>query len=95
MKLTKEQVLHIAELAKLELTEKELDEYTGQLDEILSYADKIGEIDTENIVPTSHVLPLKNVTRQDKTAPSLPMEEVLAGAPDRIDGFFKVPKIIE
>jgi aspartyl-tRNA(Asn)/glutamyl-tRNA(Gln) amidotransferase subunit C len=95
MKITKEQVEYVANLAKLDLTEEEKEIFTKQLDSILSYMDKLNQLDTTKIEPTSHVLPIKNVFREDKVKPSLPVEEALANAPDRKDGFFRVPRVIE
>lgn len=94
MKITKEQVEYVAGLAQLELSEEEKETFTHQLDSILSYMDKLNELDTENIEPTSHVLPIHNVFREDEVKPSLPLEEALANAPDPKDGFFRVPRVI-
>ena len=95
MKITVKDVQYVANLARLELTDEELENLTKQLDGILTYMNKLNELDTEGIEPLSHVLPLKNVYRDDKVAPSLPVEEALKNAPDREGGFFKVPKVIE
>ena len=89
-------VKHVAHLARLELDDKELKEYSGQLASILSYISKLNEIDTANVVPTSHALTtLKNVFRKDVLRKSLDPDEALANAPSKEDGFFKVPQIIE
>ena len=95
MKITKDQVEYVARLAYLELTEEEKETFTHQLDSILSYMEKLNELDTRDIEPTSHVLPIKNVFRDDKVKPSLPSEEALSNAPDRKNGFFRVPRVIE
>jgi aspartyl-tRNA(Asn)/glutamyl-tRNA(Gln) amidotransferase subunit C len=89
-------VKHVAHLARLELDEKELKEYSGQLASILSYISKLNEIDTTNVVPTSHALTtLKNVFRKDVLRRSLTPDETLGNAPLTDGGFFKVPQIID
>ena len=95
MKITKEQVEYVANLAKLNLSEEEKEIFTKTLDDILSYMDKLNQLDTTDIKPTSHVLPIKNVFREDEVKPSLSLEEALANAPDRKNGFFRVPRVIE
>lgn len=95
MKITRDQVEYVAKLARLELTEEEKETFTQQFDNILSYMDKLNQLDTEGIEPTSHVLPLYNVFREDEVRPSLPRDEALANAPDHKDGFFRVPRVIE
>ncbi len=80
--LTREQVAHIAELAKLKLTEEEMERMARQLSEVLDYAARLNELDTETIAPTASVIPNQNVMRPDRVIPSLPREEVLANAPD-------------
>ncbi len=82
MALTREQVTHIAELAKLKLTDEELDKMTRQLSEILEAAARLNELDTEAISPTASVIPNQNVMRADEVTPSLTREQVLANAPD-------------
>ena len=94
-KITKRDVEYVAKLARLRLSEKEKEKFTKQLDQILKYVDKLNELDTEKVKPTSHVLPLKNVFREDKIWKSLKIEKVLENAPEKVKGFFKVPKIIE
>lgn len=95
MKITREEVAHIARLARLEIDEAEMERYTGQLNAILEYADRLNQIDTAHIVPTAHVLPIRNVFRDDVTRPSLPREDALANAPEEEDGMFRVPRVIE
>lgn len=95
MKITMQEVEHVARLARLELNEKEKEKMRAQLDSILSYIDKLNELDTSGVEPTSHVLPLTNVFREDEVRPSLSQEEALANAPDRHDLLFRVPKILE
>ena len=89
-------VKHVAHLARLELDEKELAQHSRQLASILSYISKLNEIDTTNVIPTSHALTtLKNVFRKDVLRKSLTPDEALANAPSRDGDFFKVPQIIE
>lgn len=95
MKISKDQVEYVARLANLELNDEEKEIFTRQLDSILSYMDKLNQLDTANVDPTSHVLPIKNIFRQDNVKPSLPKEEALANAPDQKNGFFRVPRVIE
>lgn len=94
-KIRKKDVEYIAKLARLKLSEKEKEKFAKQLDQILKYVDKLNELDTEKVKPTSHVLPLKNVFRKDKVGKSLGVEKVLGNAPEKARGFFKVPKVIE
>lgn len=94
--IDKKIVQHVALLSRLKLSEEELALYSGQLASILSYIDKLNEIDTKDTPPTSHALStLKNVFRKDEIKPSLSVEEALANAPEEKDGFFKIPKVIE
>ena len=95
MSITKEEVLHVAHLARLEFSEEELERFAKQLGEILSYVEKLGELDTSEVEPTYHALKLKNVFREDEVRESIPTEEALANAPERENGFFVVPKVIK
>ncbi|MHB1296214.1 MAG: Asp-tRNA(Asn)/Glu-tRNA(Gln) amidotransferase subunit GatC [Anaerolineae bacterium] len=95
MKLSREQVLHIAELAKLGLTEEETEQYAEQLSAILAHAEVLNRLDTDAIPPTAQVIALSNVTRPDVVRPSLTPEEVLANAPRRQDDYFKVKPILD
>ncbi len=95
MSLSRAQVEHIAELAKLALTEDEKTLYQEQLSAILDYAERLEQIDTQDIPPTASVLPLRNVMRADETAPSLPRQDVLANAPQAQDGYFSVQAVME
>lgn len=95
MKITKQEVDHVAKLARLELSEQEQEKFTDQLSNILTYVEKLNELDTAGVEPTSHVLDIKNVMRDDVPAASLPQERALANAPDKAAGHYKVPKIIE
>lgn len=95
MHLTIEEVRHVAELAKLRLSEQELVLYAGQLSAILEYAERLQQVDTSRVVPTPYVLPLANVWAEDLLAPSLPNGLATANAPDREDGFFRVRAVFE
>ena len=94
-KITRKEVEHVARLARLELSEEEKEQMTAQLDAILGYFDKLNELDTSTVEPTTTVIPMDNVMRDDEVRPSLKQEEALANAPDREDVFFRVPRIIE
>ncbi|GLI52755.1 Asp-tRNA(Asn)/Glu-tRNA(Gln) amidotransferase subunit GatC [Thermodesulfovibrio yellowstonii] len=95
MKISKEEVKHIAMLSRLELNEEEIGVYQEQLSRILDYIEKLNEIDTTLVEPTSHIIELKNVFRDDNVKGSISRDEVLKNAPDQTDKFFRVPKIIE
>mgnify|MGYP001565005242 CR=1 FL=1 len=94
-KITKREVGHVAKLARLELSEEEQEVFTKQLNSILTYVEKLNELDTKDIEPTSHVLPIQNIFKEDKIKESLPREKALSNAPDRTEEFYRVPKIIE
>ena len=91
MAITREQVLHVARLARLALSEEEVARFQEQLSAILEAVGKVSELDLEGVEPTSHPLDLVNVFAEDEPRPSLPLEEALANAPDPEDGFFGVP----
>ena len=95
MKITRQDVENVALLSRLEMTKEELDAYAGQLNAILEYVDVLNKLNTKDVEPTAHVLPLKNVMRPDAVKPSLPRELALSNAPEAEDGYFKVPKIME
>ncbi|MBI3609667.1 MAG: Asp-tRNA(Asn)/Glu-tRNA(Gln) amidotransferase subunit GatC [Nitrospirae bacterium] len=95
MKLSKEEVEHVAKLARLAVSEEEKEAFSRQLSEILTYVGKLNELDTSKVEPTSHVLDLSNIFRDDVVRESLPPADVLANAPDRENNHFRVPKIIE
>ena len=92
--ITRDEVAHLARLARLQLREDEIDAYAGQLDVILGAVARVAEVAAEDIPPTSHALPLTNVVRPDVARPGLGAEEVLAGAPAAEDGRFRVPRIL-
>ena len=93
--LSKDEVLYVASLSRIHLKKEEVEELTKTLGDILQYVEKLKKLDVTRIDPTSHVLPLKNVYREDKIKPSLKREEVLKIAVASADGSFKVPQIIE
>jgi aspartyl-tRNA(Asn)/glutamyl-tRNA(Gln) amidotransferase subunit C len=86
---------HLASLARLSLSDKESELFGTQIESILEYIDKLNELDTENVEPTSHVIEINNVLREDIRRESLSREDALMNAPDRTAKFFRVPKIIE
>ena len=94
-KIDEAQVKKVAKLSRLELTEAEVEEFTEQLSAILDYVEKMNQLDTGNIEPLAHCLPINNVFREDCAKESLGTEKVLANAPDRDESFFKVPKILD
>jgi len=95
MKLSHEEVRHIAELAKLGITDEEVEQFSEQLSAILEYAEMINRLDTDAIPPTAQVIELRNVMRDDESRPSSPVEEILANAPRRGDDRFQVQAILE
>lgn len=94
MNISKEEVLKVAQLARLELAEGELEAITGQLDRILGYVAKLGEIDTSDVKPTTHALSIANAFRQDTVSPSLAQEDALANGPRQNGEAFVVPRVI-
>lgn len=95
MAIDKETVKYTAHLCRIELQDKELDKLSTQLKGILDFIDKLKQVDIQNIIPTSHILPVKNVLREDALKDSLPVDKVLANAPQKEGNFFVVPKVIE
>ena len=95
MAISPKDVETLAHLARIQLSPDELVRFAGQLDGILSYVEKLKQADTEGVPPTSHVLPLNNVFREDKLQPSLPTDRALANAPEREGPYFKVPRVID
>ena len=94
-KIDAEQVRKVAKLSRLDLSDAEIAEFTGQLGAILEYVEKMNELDTSEVEPLAHCLPISNVFRADEIKPSLGTEKVLANAPARETPFFKVPKILD
>ncbi len=91
MAISREEVLHVARLARLALTDEEAERLGAQLNAILEAVGKVAELDLEGVEPTAHPLELVNVWAEDEPRPSLPVEEALGNAPDREAGFFRVP----
>jgi aspartyl-tRNA(Asn)/glutamyl-tRNA(Gln) amidotransferase subunit C len=85
----------VARLARLELSEEEKETYGNQLEQILTYMEQLNQLDTAGVEPTSHAIPIQNAFREDEMKPSFLQEEVLGIAPEKEDGHFKVPRIIE
>jgi len=94
-KIGREEVRYIAHLSRLKLADEEEEKFARQLGEILAYVDKLRELDTRDVLPTSHVLPIKNVFREDKRRSSLSQDEALSNAPRKKYGHFQVPRVIE
>ncbi len=95
MAIDKNTVRYVAHLARIELNDRELDLLSHQLQDIVNFIDKLKELKVEGVEPTSHILPVKNVFREDKPLQSLNVDEALSNAPKRKENFFVVPKIIE
>lgn len=95
MKISRQEVLHVAHLARLEFQEEEIENFTFQLNRILEYIDKLNELDTSGVMPTTHPLALANAMRDDHPTPWLPEESQVAGAPAPRERFFSVPRVIE
>lgn len=95
MAITREQVEHVARLARLAFTDDELDRFTRQLSAILEHAEQVTELATEDVPPTAHAIPLRNVFRPDEVWESLPRDKALGIGPEVEDGRFKVPRILE
>ena len=94
MKITKEDLANVAYLSRLALNDAEEEGYIKDLNDIVAYVDKLSELDTEDIMPTTYALPMENVFREDKVRPSLSQEETLSIAPEEADGYFKVPQVL-
>lgn len=95
MHLTREEVDHIAELARLGLTEEERDLFAGQLSAILDYFQVLQQLDTESVPPTTTAVPLENVMFEDEVQPSSPREDILSNAPDSDEGSFRVRAVLD
>jgi aspartyl-tRNA(Asn)/glutamyl-tRNA(Gln) amidotransferase subunit C len=92
--ISEQQVRHVAKLARLKLNDDEVRMFTRQLGDILSYVEKLNELDTDNVEPTAHAAPLKNVFREDKAKEGIGVEAILKNAPSRDGSFFTVPKVL-
>jgi len=95
MALNKDTIKQVAHLARLEMEPAQLEKLSGQLNDILGFIDKLNKLDISNISPTSHILPINNVLREDTPKESLPLDKVLSNAPKKKGNFFSVPKVIE
>lgn len=94
MKITKQEVEHVSLLARLYLSDQDKELMTSHLDAILTYMDKLNELDTKTVEPTSHVIETGNVVREDQVGDSIPVESALSNAPDKENDFFRVPRIL-
>ena len=94
-KIDESQVRRVALLSRLELSDEEVAQFSGQLSDIVEYIEKLNELDTDNVEPLAHCLPVYNVLREDTPRPSLTNDEAMANAPEREDEYFKVPKILD
>ncbi len=95
MAITREEVFHVARLARLSLSEAEVDRLRDQLGNLLDYIRQLDTLDTGNVVPTSHAVEMGTPFRDDSVRPFGDKEAILTNAPDRVDDFFRVPRIIE
>ena len=95
VKVTKEDLATVAHLSRLSIDADEEERYIKDLNDIVVYVDKLSELPTENVLPTTYALPVENVFRDDTPRPSLTNEEALANAPESDDGYFKVPRVLE
>lgn len=95
MKITRAEVEHVSRLARLALSEAELDALTGEMDAILDYVEQLKALDTESIVPTAHAVPMENAFRDDAVRPSFTPEQALRNAPDAAESAFRVRRVIE
>lgn len=95
MRLSKEEIEHVALLARLQLSEDEKERLTGHLNQIMVHFEKLQELDTSEVEPTSHSIPVENVFREDVAGPCLPVEDVIANAPEARDDQFVVPQVVE
>lgn len=95
MKLDRDVVIHISKLARVELSDAEVETFSEQLSEIIGHFDALNAVDTDGVEPTAHTLPLRNVMADDTSRPSLPRDEVLALAPSTDDGYLRVRAVLE
>ena len=93
--VSREEVEHVAQLARMALTSQDLERVGTELNRILEHFNRLQELDTEDVAPTSHAIPMTNVFREDQVGESLSVEDVVENAPERSDEFFKVPRIVE
>lgn len=95
MKVTKQTIEHVAKLSMLNLSEEEKERFTKEMEKIVSYVEKLNELDTSDVKPREHVIPMKNVFRQDKVKQSYDRDSMLGNAPSSENGCFRVPKVVE
>lgn len=95
MKITKEQVEHVAHLARLNLTESEKEQMTKDMENIIDFASQLNQLDVTNVEPTAHVIPINNVFRKDEVVASMDRKLLLSNAPEQAQGCFSVPKVVE
>ncbi len=95
MPLSRDQVEHVAHLARVGITEEDIERFTHQLSEVLDYFERLDQVDIEGVPPTSHTLPLHNVMREDETEPSYDVDDILANAPNQQERRFRVRAILE
>jgi len=95
MKISESTIKHVASLARLKLSDTEIDKLKIDMENIISYVDKLNELDIEDVEPTAHIMPLSNVMREDIVEESYQRDELLENAASKDDGCFKVPKIVE
>jgi len=93
--VSREEVEHVAQLARMALTSQDLERVGTELNRILEHFNRLQELDTEDVAPTSHAIPMTNVFREDQVGESLSVEDVVENAPERSDDFFRVPRIVE
>ena len=93
--VTKDDIRHVCQLAKLDLSEEEIERVGGELNRIMGHFHELQELDTEGVPTTSHAIPMRNVYREDVPGESLPVERVVANAPDGVDGFFRTSLFME
>lgn len=94
MKITRDEVLHVAHLARLEIDDHLIDRFADQIATILEYVEQLNQVDTQGIKPTSHAIALNNAFRKDQVATHLNRDQALANAPDKGEGSFMVPKVV-
>ena len=94
-KIDEAQVRKVAKLSRLELNDSEVAQFSGELSSIIEYIEKLNELNVDDVEPLAHCLPIHNVFREDVVKPSLDNEQAIANAPDRHDGYFKVPKVLD
>jgi len=95
MRLTKKDIESVAYLSRLDLSDEEKDRFTGHINRLLDNFEKLQELDTADVEPTSHVIPVANIFRKDESRPSLPPEEVVSNGPQVADNCFVVPRVVE